>query len=229
MPILPTLVGPEAPPPAGKPECLIIMLHGVGLDGSDLFRFAADFQAVVPVAHIAAPHAPYRFDLGRSGRQWFSLQGVGPDTRLKGVRAVAPTVERFIQAKLAKTGVGEDRLILCGFSQGAMIALYVGLRRKTAPAAILAHSGMVVDEAELGSALRSRPPVLLTHGQADDTISPMQLDKAQAALQAASVPVEAHLLAGLGHEMTPHVVSVAQNFVVRILNMTLPPSLVRGS
>ncbi|HYN37819.1 MAG TPA: phospholipase, partial [Rhodospirillales bacterium] len=142
------------------------MLHGVGLDGSDLFRFAPQFHALLPGAHISAPHAPSRFDLGRTGRPWFSLQGMGPNTRLNGVRAAAPVVERFIDARLAKTAVPTHRVILCGFSQGAMIALYVGLRRETPPAAIIAHSGMVVDQALLPGEIRSRPPVLLTHGDA---------------------------------------------------------------
>lgn len=221
MSSVPTLIGLEAGPPSGKPpRCLIIMLHGAGLDGSDLFRFAPHLHALLPAAHISAPHAPSRFDLGRSGRQWFSLQGMGPDTRLKGVLAAAPVVERFIEARLARTSVPPNRLVLYGFSQGAMIALYVGLRRETPPAAIIAHSGMVVDQALLPAQIRSRPPVLLTHGDADDVISPLQLGHAARALGAVSVSVEAHLIPGLAHVMNEATISIGRDFLLRTLAPT---------
>jgi phospholipase/carboxylesterase len=218
MPNLQPLIGPEIAP-RGKlpPEWLIIMLHGVGQDGSDLFRFAPLLHDVLPSAYVSAPHAPHRFDLGRTGRQWFSLQGVGPNTRLDGVKSVAPIVENFINARIAKTGVPEHRIILCGFSQGAMIALYVGLRRRTPPLAILAHSGVVVEQTLSVSKSRALPAVLLTHGGCDDVISPAQLHRAEGMLRAAAVAVEAHLIPGLGHVINEDIIALAQDFLARTL------------
>jgi phospholipase/carboxylesterase len=218
MPNLHTLIGPETAPSNDAPtEWLIVMLHGVGQDGSDLLRFASVFQTLLPGAYVTAPHAPHRFDLGRTGRQWFSLQGLGPNTRLEGVQRIAPVVERFIDARIAKTGVAHERIVMCGFSQGAMIALYVGLRRKPPPLAILAHSGMVVEEAVTVSQTSGLPSVLLTHGGADDVISPSQLPRAEALLRAASVPVEAHRLPGLGHVINEDVLTLSREFLERTL------------
>ena len=67
---------------------------------------------------------------------------MGPDTRLNGVRSAAPVVERFIDERIGRTSVPAHRVIICGFSQGAMIALYIGLRRETPPAAIISHSAL---------------------------------------------------------------------------------------
>lgn len=219
MPDMRTLIGPETAPPGNvQPEWLIIMLHGVGQDGSDLLRFAPLLQNVVPGAYVAAPHAPHRFDLGRTGRQWFSLQGLGSNTRLEGVQRVTPVVESFIEARVAKTRVPERRIILCGFSQGAMIALYAGLRRRTPPVAILAHSGMVVEQSLSLAADRTSPAVLLTHGGRDEVISPAQLHRAEGMLRAASVAAEAHLLPGLGHVINEEVIALAQDFLARTLS-----------
>jgi len=47
--------------------------------------------------------------------------------------------------------------------------------------------------------LRSRPPVLLVHGDADDVVPVRALATAAMTLRAANVPVEELLRPGLGH------------------------------
>ena len=99
-----------------------------------------------------------------------------------------PSSTRFIDAELARLGLGEDRLILCGFSQGAMMALHVGLRRPRPVAALISHSGMLIGPEHLAGEIRSRPPVLLTHGADDDVVPAAALPAAKAALEAEGVP-----------------------------------------
>ncbi len=194
------LGGPAVPPKSGgQPKQLIVLLHGVGADGNDLIGITPYFHAILPHAYVVSPHAPFPFDMAPMGYMWFSIADMRPDTRLRGVRTAARILEAFLDAELARHKLTDAQMLLVGFSQGAMMALHVGLRRRTAPAGIIAHSGMLVADAGFPREITSRPPVLLTHGAADDVLPAACLPAAEAGLRAAGVPVESHLIPNLGH------------------------------
>ena len=104
--------------------------------------------------------------MGPFGCQWFSLQDRRPEV-IRGVRATAPILDAFIDDQVAAHG-SRTRVALLGFSQGTMMSLYVGLRRARPLAGILGFSGALVGADLLGAEIRSRPPALLVHGDADD-------------------------------------------------------------
>lgn len=194
------LSGPAVPPRAGgAPKQLVVLLHGIGADGSDLISLAPYYHSVLPGAYLVSPHAPFPFDMAPFGYMWFSVGNLGLDTRMDGVRTAAPMLNAFLDAELARHRLTEAELLLVGFSQGAMMALHVGLRRAHPPAGIISHSGMLVADARFPLEIRARPPVLLTHGAADGVLPAACLPAAEAALKAVGVPVEAHLIPGLGH------------------------------
>jgi phospholipase/carboxylesterase len=127
-----------------------------------------------------------------------------PNERWLGVNKAAPTLAHFLDAELARHKLPPSALALVGFSQGTMMALHVGLRRATAPAAIVGYSGVLVvppevDPDKFAAEITSRPPVLLVHGDRDDLIPPQALFQATQGLAALEVPVEWHLSPGVGH------------------------------
>lgn len=214
LPTLPLLEGPTlAPKTAGRAEQLVIFLHGVGSDGNDLFGLAPYFQEVLPGALFISPDAPFSFDMGPFGYQWFSLRDMSPRARLEGVQGSAPILDAFIDEKLKETGLGEDKLVLIGFSQGAMMALHVGLRRAHRIAGIISYSGMLAGEELPAAEIKSRPPVLLTHGDADPVLPVAAIGQAEAALKAAGVPVEAHVRSGLAHGIDDECIRLGRGFV----------------
>lgn len=89
---------------------------------------------------------------------------------LAGVQAAAPLLDAYIDDLLAKLGLGADRLALVGFSQGTMMALHVAPRRAEAVAGVVGYSGRLLAAASLPADVRSRPPVLLIHGDADQIV-----------------------------------------------------------
>ncbi len=213
----PPLSGPRVPPAHGGPaETLVILLHGVGADGADLIGLAPAYRSLLPGAAFVAPNAPFLFDMAPFGYQWFSIQDASPDSRLAGARAAAPLLDAFIDRELGAHGLGDDRLVLVGFSQGAMMALHVGLRRETPAAGIIAHSGMLVGERMLPNEIRSRPPVLLTHGALDEVLPVQALAVAEAALRAAGVAVDAHVVPGLGHGIDEATLRLDLGFLARL-------------
>src|SRR5690606_34050186 len=122
----------------------------------------------------------------------------------------------YIDARLAALGLGADRLIVVGFSQGTMMALHHGLRRATAPLAIVGYSGRLVAPELLTAEARNRAPVLLVHGDADEVVPPDNLRHAAEGLEAAGVPVDAHMVHGLGHGIDERCIALADAFLRRV-------------
>lgn len=214
MPAPALLVGPTLPPATGRPpRQVVLLLHGVGADGNDLIGLAPFFQQVLPDAAFFSPNAPQSFDMAPFGYQWFSLRDFSPEARLKGTRAAAPILDHYIDHLLAIFGLAEKDMALIGFSQGAMMALYVGLRRARPLAGIVGYSGMLVAPESLASDLRSRPPVLLVHGEADGVVPVAALDQAKTALDVNKVPVRAHVRPGLAHGIDEEGIRLAQEFL----------------
>jgi phospholipase/carboxylesterase len=198
--MLMALSGPSRPPVAGgKPTHLVILLHGLGADGNDLIGLQQYWGRLLPEAEFISPNAPFPCDMAPYGYQWFSVQDRTPPAVLGGVRAAAPLLDAFIDDELEKRGLEESDAALVGFSQGTMMALFVGLRRAKPLAGILGYSGRLLAPELLADELRSRPPVLLVHGDQDELIPPQALFQSAQDLAALEVPVEWHMSSGIGH------------------------------
>ncbi len=198
------LDGPRLEPRSGAAKKLVVFLHGYGADGKDLIEIGRAWQQFLPDAAFVSPHAPEPCAGAPMGRQWFPLTFRDPDERWRGVNAAAPALNRFLDAELARRKLPASALALVGFSQGTMMALHTGLRRATAPAAIVGYSGLFVlpNNAEpdvVAAEIKSRPPVLLVHGDQDDLIPVEALFHATQALAALEVPTEFHISGGIGH------------------------------
>lgn len=191
-----SLSGPRLPPAQGPATHLVVLLHGYGADGNDLIGLAEHWREFLPGAAFVAPNAPDRVPGAPSGFQWFPISRIDPHEMQNGVTAAAPGVEAFLDAELARLGLPPERLVLAGFSQGTMLALHVGMRRAVPPAAIIGFSGLL---AAPPPADGPRPPVLLTHGEADTVIPASAMFAAATTLGAAGVPLQWHLTRGMGH------------------------------
>ena len=196
--------GPRLEPRSGQAKRLVVFLHGYGADGNDLIELGRAWQELLPDTAFVSPHAPEPCGQAPTGRQWFSLTFRDPDERWNGVNAAAPALQQFLDAELARLKLPPSALALVGFSQGTMMALHAGLRQPTAPAAIVGYSGIFVlpdgaKAAALAGEIKSKPPVLLIHGEQDDLIPAQALFLAAQDLAALEVPVEWHLSQGIGH------------------------------
>jgi phospholipase/carboxylesterase len=198
------LDGPRLQPRSGAARQLVVFLHGYGADGNDLIEIGRAWQQYLPQAAFISPHAPEPCGQAPVGRQWFPLTFRDTNERWLGVNKAAPIVERFLDAELGRYKLPPSALALVGFSQGTMMALHVGLRRPVSPAAIVGYSGLLVLPPDgqieaFAAEIKSRPPVLLVHGDRDDLIPPQALFQAAQGLSALGVAVEWHVSAGIGH------------------------------
>ncbi len=211
---LPALDGPRVVPADGQaPDRLVIFVHGYGADGQDLIGLAPHLQQHMPTAAFVSPNAPEPCGMSPMGYQWFPITRIAPNEMWDGVQRAGPTLNAFIDAELARYGLGPDRVALVGFSQGTMMSLHVGLRRATAPAAIVGFSGALAGPEHLPTQITAKPPILLVHGDADQVVPPAALPVAVKTLQEVGVPVNAHVSKGVGHGIAPDGLALAMRFL----------------
>lgn len=110
----------------GDPDAplVVLALHGRGRDPDDMRATAARFGDVP--ARFVAPAAP--------GGSWYPKPFLEPfdENRDALLRALDVVDDRL--ARLAEAGVGRDRVVLWGFSQGACLAAHHLLVRDPARA-----------------------------------------------------------------------------------------------
>ena len=214
----PQLTGPRLPAASGKADCLVVFCHGYGADGNDLIGLGQHWQRLMPTAAFVSPHAPERCAMSPMGYQWFGITRLDPAEMARGVERAGPVLEAFIDAELARLGLDASRLALVGFSQGTMMSLHVGLRRKVAPAAIVGYSGMLAGADRLSEQIAARPPVLLVHGDADEVIPVEALFASAHGLGAAGVHAAWHVSRGVGHGIAPDGLELAGKFLADAFN-----------
>ena len=192
------LSGPRLPAARGQATHLVVLCHGYGADGNDLIGLAPHWQRLMPTVAFVAPNAPEPCAAG-PGYQWFPISRLDPHAMRQGVERAAASLEAFLDAELARAQLPPDRLALVGFSQGTMMSLHVGLRRK--PAAIVGYSGLLADAPT--ERYGDVPPVLLVHGDSDPMIPVDYLFASATALGLAGVSVQWHVSADTPHAIDP--------------------------
>ena len=203
------------------PRHIVLLLHGYGSSGADLISMAPHWRQALPEALFLAPNAPRHMADG-AGYQWWPLHGFSPQALSEGATLAAPAIDAFIDRKLGQYGLSGADLAIIGFSQGTMMALHVGLRRKTRVACIVGYSGMLVGVAELAHPGITKPPVLLVHGSADPVVPVSALHAAKAELQKLGIEASTHVSAGLGHSVDSVGLRLGGEFVKNSLRETEP-------
>ena len=211
------------PRPGGAGRQLVVLLHGVGADGHDLIDLAPAWAPALPDAVFAAPHGPEPYDNqvpgGASegpGRQWFSLADRSPAALLAGAARALPLLDAYVAAELERLGLPPDAVALMGFSQGAMMALHAGLRRRPPPRGILAYAGALLEAPDLAAACTGHPPTLLAHGEDDNMVPFARAGVAQAALQRLGIPLQTLWRPGLGHAIDDAGLATGALFLQRL-------------
>ncbi len=186
--------------PAGVAATSIIILHGLGADGTDFLSFGdqLDLSALGPVRFILprATVRPVTINNGYKMRAWYDVLGTQIDRREDeaGLRESMREVQALIDRERAR-GVAANRIVLGGFSQGCAMALLAGLRYPERLAGLVCMSGYLP---LAGSTAAERHdanalvPIFMAHGQRDGVIP---IDRASASRDA---------LAKLGYSVQWH-------------------------
>lgn len=196
----------------GAPQLLVVLCHGFGAPGDDLVPLAEELVARTPAlqgnVRFLFPEAPIDLaDLGNpGGRAWWPIDMEKLILRQQGVAVpedteLPPELPRarrmllgLIDEATRQAKLPLSRVVLGGFSQGAMLATDVALRLEEAPAALGIFSGTLVAPAEME--WRQRAParrglkVFQTHGMADPLLSFQKAESLKTLLEEAGLEVD---------------------------------------
>lgn len=185
----------------------VVLLHGFGAPGDDLVALAEPGMGIsAPNTRFVFPEAPIA--LGRmygNGRAWWHIdmerleQGVRsgkvrdflgeiPD----GLEFARDQLIKFIDALKADYNVADERLVLGGFSQGAMLAMDTALRADEAVRQVIAFSPTLLcqDVWKKHAIKRAGLPVFVSHGQVDPLLPFTQTEALVALLREAKLEVD---------------------------------------
>ena len=183
-----------------NPRASIVMLHGLGADGTDFLSLAdeLDLAAVGPLRWIfpRAPVMPVTINNGYAMRAWYDILGTDLVRREDeaGLRASIAAVHALLDREVSR-GVAPQRIVLAGFSQGCAITLGAGLRYPQRLAGLAGLSGYLPlaasTAAERHGANRTTP-VFLAHGQRDPVVTLARGEAARDLLVADQQPLQWH-------------------------------------
>jgi len=159
---------------AGEPTGALVLLHGRGADERDLFPL---LDALDPERRLLGitPRGPLSLPPG--GAHWYALGGIptpDPSTFFLTFEAAAAFLDALV--------VPIDRVVIGGFSQGAVMSWALGLGAgRPRPAAIMALSGFMPEVAgfELDLTDLGGYPIAVAHGSLDPII-PVEFGRAAA-------------------------------------------------
>jgi phospholipase/carboxylesterase len=202
---------------AGEPEGALVLFHGRGADEHDLFPL---LDALDPERRFvgATPRGPLSLPPG--GAHWYVLAGIGtPDPQT--FHASYAAASEWLDSFLREHGVGHDRLVLGGFSQGGVMTYSLGLGQgRPRPAALTVFSSFMPTvpgfELDLSPPL---PPVAIGHGTLDEVIGVEWGRQAREKLEAAGAWV-LYRETPMSHQLDPGFI----RDVAAWLGQVIPPS-----
>lgn len=184
--------------PTLPPAYTVIWLHGLGADGNDFAPVAHELALHhrLPSIRFVLPHAPWlpvTINNGYVMRAWYDIvsQDIDRHADREGIKKSCEQIRRLIENEKNR-GIPTEKIMLAGFSQGAVIALNTALHCPGKLLGVLALSGYLPITAD---ALQKIPgvdrtlPVFLGHGTQDDIVPVTLGEKAARVLTEAGYPV----------------------------------------
>jgi phospholipase/carboxylesterase len=168
----------------GEPAGALVLLHGRGADEHDLFPL---LDLLDPARRLlgVTPGGPLHLPPG--GKHWYTLGGI-PTPDAETFHATAPLLAAFLDA----LPMPMDRVVLGGFSQGAVMSYAMSLGPgRPRPAGLVAMSGFLprVEGWPLEPERLAGVPVGIAHGTLDPVIGVDYGREAAETLSAAGVDV----------------------------------------
>ncbi|MEN9239062.1 MAG: alpha/beta fold hydrolase, partial [Thermostichus sp. DG_1_6_bins_120] len=158
------------------PAPLLVMLHGIGSHEEDLIQLAPYLDPRLAVVSLRAP-----LPLPMGGFAWFEMTWTeaGPLANIPQARTsrqlLSSFLDRVVQAGIGNVACDPAQVYLLGFSQGAIMSLYLALTEPEKLAGVVAMSGClpteVVAEAAPPESLQ-KLSILAVHG-IQDTVLPI--------------------------------------------------------
>ena len=200
-----------------KPKNAVILCHGYGGDGKDISILAGYWRSYLSETIFICPDAPEKCAASPSGFQWFDLMDQSPEQILSKSLVAEVKLNKLIDEVKEKNNLSADKIIIGGFSQGCMISLQTGIKRKDKINSIIGYSGRIIDKDHLSKNIVSRPNIILMHGDADQVVTIEGLLEAKDFFNKNNYEIETKIFKNCEHRIPTEGSSLGLQFIKKHL------------
>ena len=200
-----------------KPRQVIVLCHGYGGDGKDISALAINWQRFLPDAIFLCPNAPEICSVNPQGYQWFDLASDEEEVILEKSLVAEKKLSIFLDQVFENFQLGPSNLALVGFSQGTMMGIQVGIKKKNKINCLIGYSGKVINQKHLSDNINSKPKMFLMHGENDTIVPPTHLLEAKEYLKKNGINVKTKMFKNCEHRIPVEGSSLGLGFLKKNL------------
>ena len=200
-----------------KPRQVIVLCHGYGGDGKDISALAINWQRFLPDAIFLCPNAPEICSVNPQGYQWFDLASEEEEIILEKSLVAEKKLSIFLDQVFENFQLEPNNLALVGFSQGTMMGIQVGIKKKNKINCLIGYSGKVINQKHLSENINSKPKMFLMHGENDTIVPPTHLLEAKEYLKKNGINVKTKMFKNCEHKIPVEGSSLGLGFLKKNL------------
>ena len=191
----------------------ILLLHGYGGDGKDISMLAYNWKRHLTNTVFICPNGHEVCSINPNGYQWFDLsteeESYILDHSLKSERIL----NEFVSEIKKEFNLSNNQICLCGFSQGCMMSINLGLVSNTEYNCVVGFSGKIINKKNLENRIKTKPKFLLLHGDMDTIVPPNNLLETKDFLLRQKVHVITKMIKNTEHTIPLEASSLALQFI----------------
>ena len=200
-----------------KPRQAIILCHGYGGDGKDISALANNWRRFLPDGIFLCPNGPEICSVNPQGYQWFDLASDEEEVILEKSLVAEKKLSIFLDQVFENFQLGPSNLALVGFSQGTMMGIQVGIKKKNKINCLIGYSGKVINQKHLSENINSKPKMFLMHGENDTIVPPTHLLEAKEYLKKNGINVKTKMFKNCEHRIPVEGSSLGLGFLKKNL------------
>ena len=191
----------------------IILLHGYGGNGKDISMITLNWKRFLPNTIFLCPNAHEKCSINLNGFQWFDLTKEDSQYILEKSIKAEKKLHQFIGEVKKEFKLENSQICLCGFSQGCMMSINLGLTSNKNFNCIVGFSGKIIDKDNLSKRKISSSKMLLLHGDLDEVVPSVNLLEAKDFLIRNNIEVEINMIKNCGHHIPIEASSLALIYI----------------
>ncbi len=188
-------------------------MHGYGGDGKDISTLTYNWKRFLPNTVFLCPNGHEVCSINPNGFQWFDLSNDDPNYIIEQSLIAEKIINKFIKEVKELYKLRNSKICLCGFSQGCMMSINLGLTSDENFNCVVGFSGKIIDKEHLSKRISSKTKMLLLHGELDTVVPANNLLEAKDFLIRNKIEIETHMIKDCDHHIPVKASSIALNYI----------------
>ncbi len=197
----------------------VVLLHGYGGDGKDISMLTLNWKRFLKNTVFLCPNGHEKCEINPTGFQWFDLSKDNEDYILEKTLEAENIIKSFIEEVKNKYKITNNKIVLCGFSQGCMMSINTGVTTDDEFNCIVGFSGKIINIENLQKRIKNKSKIMLIHGDQDEIVSSSFLLEAKDFFERNKFDIQINLIRNCSHHIPIEASSLALNFIKKNLEI----------